>query len=484
MNIKYLLLIIVWGAQLAFACNEAEIIEPLLNVSTNEALIDPEGGTANLSIECNDLWTISNPAYTWLQLSANSGEKGTTNIQLTVATSNTTGSTRSAILVVSAQNGQSRRVKVIQDALLYPTYNTSPKAPDASRMSSSAIELAAKMKLGWNIGNTMEAPGGETGWGNPAITEDYVKFVKQQGFDAIRIPCAWDWHHIDDPKTARINAAWMNRVKEVIGYCVKNDIYVLLNIHWDGGWLENNINVQKKDSVNARQKAYWEQIATAMRDFDEHLLFASANEPAAHNAQEMEVLALYHQTFINAVRSTGGRNSYRVLVLQGPGTNIGLTSDLMTTLPNDPTPNRLMVEVHNYTPAQFCFLNEDVSWGKMFYYWGKGNHSSIEPDRNATWGEEDVHLADFKKIKEHFVDKGIPVIMGEYGAYRRNNNTNVPLDLETHNNAVDYWITFVTKEAINHGLIPFWWDTGGALDRRNYTVKDQRTIDALRAATN
>lgn len=70
------------------------------------------------------------------------------------------------------------------------------------------------------------------------------------------------------------------------------------------------------------------------------------------------------------------------------------------------------------------------------------------------------------------------MIMGEYGTYRRNGS----LDIATHNDAVDYWITFVTKQAISHGVIPFWWDTGGALDRANYTVKDQRTIDAILAA--
>jgi len=195
----------------------------------------------------------------------------------------------------------------------------------------------------------------------------------------------------------------------------------------------------------------------------------------------MKVLALYHQTFINAVRSTGGRNSYRVLVLQGPSTSMSLTSELMGSLPKDQVANRLMVEVHNYTPAQFCFLNEDASWGKMFYYWGSGHHSTIEPDRNATWGEEDAQLADFKKVKEKFVDKGIPVLMGEYGAYRRDGTNHVPKDLETHNNSVDYWITYVTKQARINGVVPFWWDTGGALDRSSPTVKDQRTIDAIMA---
>jgi aryl-phospho-beta-D-glucosidase BglC (GH1 family) len=275
----------------------------------------------------------------------------------------------------------------------------------------------------------------------------------------------------------------MNRVKEVVGYCVNNDMYVLLNIHWDGGWLENNITKAKQDSVNAKQKALWEQIATTMRDFDEHLMFASANEPAADDTEETAVLSTYHQTFINAVRSTGGRNSYRVLVLQGPSTSMTLTPQLMSTLPKDPTPNRLMVEVHNYSPPQFCFLNEDVSWGKMAYYWGKDHQSAIEPERNFAqtpenkWGNEEAIIESFDQVKTKFVDKGIPVLIGEYGAYRRN----TPKDLATHNDAVDYWITFMTKQARTRGMIPFWWDTGGALDRSNYTVKDQRTIDAILA---
>jgi endoglucanase len=464
------------------ACKENEP-EPELTLSIDKITIPEEGSTSEVTIVSNDSWKISNSAPNWLQVSQVTGNSGTTIVQVT-ATENTTGSLRSAKLVVNANNGQTGRVTVSQANLiiipaLYPNYNTSPKDPDATGMSSNAVELAAKMTLGWNIGNTMEASGSETGWGNPQITEDYVKFVKANGFNAIRLPCAWNWYHIDNKATAHINTDWLNRVKEVVGYCVKNDMYVLLNIHWDGGWLENNITKAKQDSVSAKQKALWEQIATTMRDFDEHLMFASANEPNADDAAEMAVLALHHQTFINAVRSTGGRNSYRVLVLQGPNTNMALTPELMSTLPKDPVPSRLMVEVHNYQPPQFCFLNEDVSWGKMAYYWGKDYQSAIEPDRNFTadWGNENAQLKDFDLMKTRFVDKGIPVILGEYGAYRRN----TPKDLATHNAAVDYWITFVTKQAKTRGIIPFWWDTGGALDRRNYTVKDQRTIDALLA---
>jgi hypothetical protein len=107
----------------------------------------------------------------------------------------------------------------------------------------------------------------------------------------------------------------------------------------------------------------------------------------------------------------------------------------------------------------------------MAYYWGKDHQSVIEPERNFTqdpqndWGNENAHVQYFKRLKEEFIDRGIPILMGEYGAFRRS----TPKDLATHNDAIDYWITFVTKEARSNGI----------LDRQNNTIKDQRTIDAI-----
>lgn len=481
MKSKFILIAAVFIITLAIiiSCKKTET-SPQLTLANHADTIAATGGAKTISFTCNDTWSIDTTGLGWLKVSPVSGNAGSATLQITVTDTNATGASRSQRFYLSSNNGQGRRVTIYQYALIYPSYNTSPKAPDSTGMST-AVQLAAKFKLGWNIGNSLEAPGGETSWGNPMITEAYVKYVKQQGFTAIRLPCAWD-SHVDNKATAHIDPTWMNRVKEVVGYCVNNGMYVMLNIHWDGGWLENNITKAKQDSVNAKQKAFWEQIATAMRDFDEHLMFASANEPNASDAAGMDVLASYHQTFVNAVRSTGGRNSHRVLIVQAPETNMTLAYNLMNTLPTDPAAKRLMLEVHNYTPFQFCGLNEDVSWGKMFYYWGSGHHSIIEPDRNATSGEEDVITADFNKVKTKFVDKGIPVLMGEYGAYRRDGSRYVPLDLPTHDASVDYWINFNTKEALARGIKPFWWDTGGALDRSSNTVKDQRTMGALKAA--
>ncbi|MEP7095898.1 MAG: glycoside hydrolase family 5 protein, partial [Flavobacterium sp.] len=391
---------------------------------------------------------------------------------------------RTGVITISADLATSVQIAVSQVGNtegLYPGYNTNPIAADASGMGSTAAQLAAKMKMGWNIGNTMEATGGETAWGNPKVTKALIDLVKANGFNAIRIPCSWNQYA--DATTAQINATWLARVKEVVQYCVDNDMYVIVNIHWDGGWLEKNITEAKKVETNAKQKAFWEQIATNLRGFDEHLLFASANEPDAENATQMAVLNSYHQTFIDAVRSTGGKNAYRNLIVQGPLTDIKTTNELMNTLPTDSATNRMMVEVHFY-PYQFTLMTEDADWGKAFYYWGAGNHSTTDTAHNATYGEEADLNKLFLSMKTQFVDKGIPVILGEFGAIRRSNLTGDALALHLKSRADFY--TFVVKQSRANGLIPFYWDAGNLgvntmslFDRSNNTVFDSQALTGL-----
>ncbi|WAC46845.1 glycoside hydrolase family 5 protein [Asticcacaulis sp. SL142] len=357
--------------------------------------------------------------------------------------------------------------------VVYPSYNTRPLAPDASSMASKAIQIAARIKLGFNIGNTLEAIGGENAWGNPDISQALVNAVKARGFDAIRLPCAWNQYA--DQKTAKISEDWLNRVKTVVQYCINADMYVVLNIHWDGGWLENNVTVAARDRVIPKQRAFWEQIATHLRDYDERLIFASANEPNCKTAEQMEVLYAYHQTFVDTVRSTGGKNAYRTLVLQLAETNIELAEPLWNKMPADTVPDRLMVEAHYYTPAQFAIISEDASWGKMFYYWGKDFHSTLEPERNATWGEEDTVDEQMAILKRLFTDKGIPVILGEYGAMTRKG----PFDLEKHLASRNYWLAYVTQMALENGVVPFLWDTGDLIDRRTQALRDPQGLNAL-----
>jgi endoglucanase len=293
------------------------------------------------------------------------------------------------------------------------------------------------------------------------------------------------WNQYADQKTGKISDTWLARVKQVVQYCVDNDMYVLVNIHWDGGWLQENFTADKQAAVNARQKAYWEQIATLLRDYDGHVLFASANEPDVKDAAQMAILMSYHQTFVDTVRSTGGRNAYRVLVVQGPATDIEKTNTLMTGMPNDKVPGRMMAEVHFYSPFTFSLMTQDESWGKQTYYWGAAYHSTTDTAHNATRDEEAMVDDMFGRMKKQFADKGIPVLLGEFGAVRRSQLTGD--DLKLHLAAHAYYHKYVVKTALRNGMIPFYWDTGdlgpnsfGLFNRKNNTVVDQQTIDAMK----
>jgi aryl-phospho-beta-D-glucosidase BglC (GH1 family) len=460
----------------SFSSCKDETSNPTMEVSTKTISFQDDLDSLNfmLTTDCN--WNITYDDATipdWLSISKTKGVGGTSELKFKTISLNTTGITRCAVVRISYNNGQARSVKVYQSPKIYPSYNTSPIAPDQSGMESgSATELISKIKFGINIGNTLELKNI-----NIDPTEPYIKFIKRCGFNAVRIPCGWNQRA--DQKTAKISDEFMTKVKHIVKWCIENDMYVLLNIHWDGGWLENNCTITKQDSVNAKQKAFWTQIATGMRDFDDHLMFASTNEPNANTEETMDVLLSYHQTFINAVRSTGGRNTYRTLVLQGDTKYINPSN-----FPTDPTPNRLAFEWHNYSPTSFTILDNDppVGWDYVRFYWGTGNHSKKEPKRNCTYGEEDELLSDSQSIKAQFIDKGIPVIMGEYSAQRFNSNSKfVPKELDKHNKSVDDWITFMTKQSLVVGIKPFYWETGSMLDRVNNIVLDQRSLNAILA---
>jgi len=153
------------------------------------------------------------------------------------------------------------------------------------------------------------------------------------------------------------------------------------------------------------------------------------------------------------------------------------TYDLMHALPVDTVDDRMMMELHFYTRYNFTLMPEDESWGNRFYFWGSDFHSDTMPERNADWGEEDHvdHL--FAMVKSQFVDQGIPVMLGEYGAYIRDFLTGE--DLELHLASRAYYLKTVTERAMAYGMVPYFWDTGGLLDRRNYEVLDQQALDAL-----
>ena len=201
--------------------------------------------------------------------------------------------------------------------------------------------------------------------------------------------------------------------------------------------------------------SYWTQIATTFAGYDNHLLFAAANEPNVSSPAEMDTLMAYYQTFVNAVRGVGGNNTNRWLVLQGGGDTSWLNS-----LPTDPTPNRLMVEYHCYTPFQFTQLTSDASWGNMQYFWGPAYHYSGDPTRNATSPEEGYIDLGFQQLTDQYVSKGIPVMVGEFQAAGKSFLTGT--EAAYNSASAYYWNKYLVDSAHVHGLSPFYWSTPGS----------------------
>ncbi|MBD1432012.1 cellulase family glycosylhydrolase [Sphingobacterium sp. DN00404] len=360
--------------------------------------------------------------------------------------------------------------------------------PVSTGVSADAVALAGKLRVGWNLGNSLEAAASptsasETMWGNPKTTEDFIQAVKAAGFNAVRIPCAWSGY-MEDQTTYRIKDTWLARVKEVVDYCVDNDMYAIINMHWDGGWLEEHPLYNHQEEVGKKQKALWEQIAVYFRDYDEHLLFAGTNEVRANyntpTAEHLTVQQYYNQNFVDAVRATGGRNAYRNLIVQAYNTNIRFAVDYMQ-MPEDLVTGRLIAEVHYYDPYDFSL---DIESNK--YLWGAEFAGSANV---SDWGQEAWVDTQFADMKAHFIDRGIPVILGEYGAtYRALTNAAA---LQDHKKARANYLKYVTGAAIAHGLIPFYWDSGhtgdngsGLFDRNNGQVVHQDALNAIMEGVN
>ncbi|MCS2569977.1 cellulase family glycosylhydrolase [Bacteroides ovatus] len=228
------------------ACSDDERnpITPAVHIVAGTVDVPVEGQGEILLLTADAAVTVSSDA-SWCVISEKA-EKGISYYATMAANVETTP--REAKVTIKSDNIALGRVLVKQK----PKTAGEPEIPSGS-MESDAKTLAAKIYAGVNIGNTLEATGGETAWGNPRISEAYIKGLKALGFNAVRIPCAWN-SHLSNETTNQIDAAWLNRVSEVVGYCVANNMYAILNIHWDGGWLEDHILGGYSEALNTKQK--------------------------------------------------------------------------------------------------------------------------------------------------------------------------------------------------------------------------------------
>lgn len=434
--------------------------------------LDPEGGSVTVTYAATGEVKVTKPS--WLEL-----------VKSRSLEENTYTFTYSANYGEEARGGDIVISLVSDESISAVVPVTQAVAEKSNDMSSNAMQLAAKMYAGVNIGNTMEPPTGEGSWGAAKVTLDYVKGLKALGFNAVRVPCAWD-SHLSDAATNTIDPAWLDRVNEVVGYIVSQDMYAIVNIHWDGGWLEESCVKGYDEAINKKQRDLWTQIAGRLNHYDQHLLFAGMNEPGYQDQSgvvnnSIDAIMAYQQTFVDAVRATGGNNATRVLIHQAPYTNIDKAVEGYYHLPNDAVENRSMVEVHFYDPSDFTLMSKDGEWGassKVKFYWGVANHVAGS-DRNCTWGEESYVDGQFKKMQTNYVAKNIPVILGEYAAAIRSTTDFAELDKDAWQKSRAYWTEYITRQAKNHGMVPFYWETSGDINRTNGSAKNAYVIDAL-----
>ncbi|WP_303765765.1 glycoside hydrolase family 5 protein [Ruminococcus flavefaciens] len=256
----------------------------------------------------------------------------------------------------------------------------------------TTMEIVSDMGIGINLGNTFESSGDwieqwgdgtpnayETAWGSPTVTEDLIKGYAAEGFDSLRIPVAWS-NMMSKDGSYTISDKYMARVKQVTDWALDADLYVIVNLHWDGGWLEKLPTDQ--DNVMKKYNAIWTQVSDEFKDYGDKLIFESQNEELGWNdvwnqwsgstngkAESFGYVNEVNQSFVDIVRNSGGNNAQRHLLISGYNTSIDLTCDPLFKMPADPA-NRCAVSVHYYTPSTFTILTEDADWGKSAYTWG------------------------------------------------------------------------------------------------------------------
>ena len=354
-----------------------------------------------------------------------------------------------------------------------PTPSPTPEAtatptvtpiPELTIADISPMDLVADMKIGWNLGNSLDATGGigimsETAWGNPKTKEAMIDAIIDAGFNVIRIPVTWDGHMGAAPEY-KIHDMWLARVKEVVDYAYSKGVYVILNTHHEEWYMPDEAN---KEANGEQLVALWTQIAEYFRDYDEHLIFEGLNEPRLRgtskewtgDATASEIINYWEQLFVDAVRATGGNNTLRHLMITGYAASSSRDNLAKIKLPED---DKLIVSVHAYTPYNFAL-----------------NTTGTDKWSASTGGAE---LDNFMKmLNDLFISKNVPVIIGEFGAVDKNN-------LEVRVEWADYYL----RAAEKYGVKCVWWDNNGfsgngenlgIFNRRELTFPFPELVDAM-----
>ncbi len=314
------------------------------------------------------------------------------------------------------------------------------KEQQTAMTNATAAQIVSDIKVGWNLGNTLDCYGVdwelegsyETAWGNPETTKSMIDAVKAAGFNAVRIPVSWADHMDAD---GNVDAAWMDRVQEVVDYSMDNGLYTILNVHHDDYvWIKPLYS--EEAAVKAKYVKLWTQIAARFKDYNNSLLFEGLNEPRVVGSaaewmggtpEEHDVINHLLQAFVDTVRASGGNNASRTLIVTTHAASITTTAVDGLVLPQD---DNLIVSIHNYAPWKFTTL--EFPDDKTF------------DDRDKA--ELDKH---FDYLYGKFVSQGVPVIIGEFGAENKNNTA-----------GREAYYSYYVAAAAERGIPCFIWDNG------------------------
>ncbi|MCR5076711.1 MAG: cellulase family glycosylhydrolase [Prevotella sp.] len=363
------------------------------------------------------------------------------------------------------------------------TVSQSGTEVDPNDPFESAWDMVKNMKLGYNLGNTLESnPAGdwwnpvgktptdyETAWGQPAVTQALIDSIHNEGFNVIRVPVTWGIHM---DASNKIDEAWMNRVEEVVKMALKDDGYCIINVMHDtgasGAWLYADMDSYPAQTV--KYQAIWKQIAERFKDYDQHLIFESFNEildknfswtaPAAGNAAYTAINKL-QQDFVDVVRSTGGNNEYRNLAV----TTYAATGNNAVPLaefrkPADKHPNHLYATIHSYDPYNFCNYNagKDDAGNEYDY-----NINVFDDDCKATIDNV------FSMVSSRFSELGMPFVFGEFGAIDEKKSVDERVK----------YASYVATKLKAYKTTGLWWM--GLYNRETKVWYDQRIVDALKS---
>jgi endoglucanase len=332
------------------------------------------------------------------------------------------------------------------------------------RKELTAVEVTELMGNGINLGNTMEAYGHgtlgteaevsayETYWGQPVTTQESISGMKAAGFDTIRIPVAWTNMMNFEDGDYTIGKAYLDRVEEIVNYARNEDMYVIINDHWDGGWwgMFGSASEETREAAMEMYTSMWKQIAERFQDYSDYVIFESANEELGYRLNDTdiatdsgtlsdeecyEVTNEINQAFVDTVRATGGNNEQRFLLIAGFGTDIVNTVNNSFVMPEDSATSKLLVSVHYYDPSGYCINSSIASWGTKDDY----------DDQNRM-------LAKMQK----FTTQGYGVVIGEYGVLMEDGN---------RKDGMENYVANLLDNCDLYGYCPVLWDCNNLYSR-------------------